>query len=316
MDNTEPICRICLLHPKAETLMATESNFVVQIKQCTGVLLTQDDRMPNKICTSCALLLRAALKLRSMCQQAEEQLQKLKHEQEQQQFQPDSGNETPSDFIDSYEVTLETASIAGSQDSTEVITIKPATPARANIKAQPYRPIRRNRTIAGMPPTCYPEASKPLGVTYVCNICNNVYTEKVKLTTHLKLHSVHKPHECEICHKRFRQTPQLARHMNSHTGLRPYKCDYCDASFADPSTRIKHQRIHTNERPYRCKYCPKSFAYSNVLNVHLKTHTGERPFSCQYCARRFSQAHHKNTHERSHRANKELDIAVITMEEE
>lgn len=147
--------------------------------------------MPNKICTSCALLLRAALKLRSMCQQAEEQLQKVKHEQEQQQLQQDSGNETPSDFIDSYEVTLETASIAGSQDSTEVITIKPAASARA------YKATRRNRTIAGMPPTCYPEASKPLGVTYVCNICNNVYTEKVKLTTHLKLHSVHKPHECE-----------------------------------------------------------------------------------------------------------------------
>lgn len=151
--------------------------------------------MPNKICTSCALLLRAALKLRSMCQQAEEQLQKVKHEQAQQQLETDSGSETPTHFIDSYEVTLETASVTGSQDSTDVITIKPATPARSTIKA--YRPIRRNRTIAGVPPTCYPEATKPLGVTYVCNICNNVYTEKVKLTTHLKLHSVHKPHECE-----------------------------------------------------------------------------------------------------------------------
>ncbi|XP_064549500.1 zinc finger protein 416 [Drosophila montana] len=312
MDNTEPICRICLLHPKIETLIPTASDFFSQIEECTGVLLTQDDRIPNKICTSCALLLRAALKLRTMCQQAEKQLQRVKNEKAQQQMQLDSGSET--EFIESYEVTLETSSVAGSQGSTDGITIKPASPAPTIVSA--HRPKRRNRTIAEVPSTSNPETSKPLALTYVCNICNNVYTEKVKLTMHLKLHSLHKPHECEICHKRFRQTPQLARHMNSHTGLRPYKCDYCDASFADPSTRIKHQRIHTNERPYKCKYCQKSFAYSNVLSVHLKIHTGERPFSCQYCGRRFSQAHHKNTHERSHRAHKELDIAVITLEEE
>ncbi|KAH8310425.1 hypothetical protein KR044_001302 [Drosophila immigrans] len=302
MDSAGPTCRICLQQPKTETLMPTDSNFFSNIEQCTGVLLTQNAEIPNKICTSCALLLRAALKLRTLCRQAEEQLHKLKREQEREQEQLmklDSDNEcdvaSDTEVGVSYELTLETVSIVNTEAT--VLTSKSET----ELTDQRARARLSN------------EHSKEQ--TYVCNICNNIYTEKVKLTTHLKLHSVHKPHECEICHKRFRQTPQLARHMNSHTGLRPYKCDYCESSFADPSTRIKHQRIHTNERPYKCKYCTKSFAYSNVLNVHLKIHTGERPFSCQYCGRPFSQLHHKNTHERSHRA-KASEPLVITLEEE
>ncbi|KAM8706091.1 hypothetical protein ACLKA7_010387 [Drosophila subpalustris] len=303
MDNLEPICRICLQQPKIDTLMPTDSNFCSNIEQCTGVVLTQDADLPNKLCTSCALLLRAALKLRNLCQQAEEQLQKLKEEQQEQQMKAESDCDLSSEFLESYEVTLETGSTTGSQRSALVaaVTIKPSSPSPATVPgSKPKRPA---------------DANKSMGASYACDICNNVYNEKVKLTAHLKVHSVHKPHECEICHKRFRQTPQLARHMNSHTGLRPYKCDYCDSSFADPSTRIKHQRIHTNERPYKCKYCSKSFAYSNVLNVHLKVHTGERPFSCQYCGRRFSQMHHKNTHERAHKA-KDWDKKTITIEEE
>lgn len=139
------------------------------------------------------MLLRAALKLRSMCQQTERQLQKLKKEQTQQQMQLDSASET--EFIESYDVTLETASISGSQGSTDGITIKPENPAPRTVFA--HRPKRRNRTVAEVPATSNPETTKPLALTYVCNICNNVYTEKVKLTMHLKLHSLHKPHECE-----------------------------------------------------------------------------------------------------------------------
>ncbi|ALC47314.1 CG4854 [Drosophila busckii] len=297
--------------------MPTASDFYEQIERCTGIQLMQDVQMENKICTSCALLLRAALKLQTLCQRAESHLQRQSEkqlseaEEEQQELylsDCDSfiGNDNASDTqSETYEVAVETTSLTG---STEDIVIR-KTKAPTAIVASETSKRKAGAAAAKV-------SKKKPSLSYLCNICNNVYTEKVKLTAHLRQHSGYKPHECEICHKRFRQTPQLARHMNSHTGLRPYKCDFCDSCFADPSTRIKHQRIHTNERPYKCSYCNKSFAYSNVLNVHMKIHTGEKPFKCSYCGKTFTQLHHKNTHERSHNPNKDLDISEITSKEE
>ncbi|XP_017060769.1 zinc finger protein 39 [Drosophila ficusphila] len=316
MEKDDLQCRICLLQPKDESLIPTQPDFPDQIKQCTGVELSDNPNWPNHICTSCALLLRAALKLRILCQKAEKELQQLEHQEihiqihhdDQRVKQNSDSQDLPSkepfpsdsdveyDYLESYDVTLENSEDAACS-ADEMVSIEPSscTPEESIYSLSPK-----------------PETGEEEGAcqaqSFACNICQNVYIDRVKLTTHMKVHSTEKPHECEICHKRFRQTPQLARHMNTHTGNRPYKCDYCDSSFADPSTRIKHQRIHTNERPYKCKYCSKSFSYSNVLRVHLKTHTGERPFSCQHCQRTFSQLHHKNAHERSHRPKNDQKI--------
>ncbi|EDV48425.1 zinc finger protein 774 [Drosophila erecta] len=314
VDSKDLQCRICLVQPKDESLMSTEPDFPDQIKRCTGIELRESPNWPNRICTSCALLLRAALKLRSLCQQTEKELKEQKlleinieiihDEQETTKKKRDSkdlskneatgsDSEVEYEYLESYDVTLESSEdVACSAD--ELVSIEPANSA----------PEESVYSLSPKPQTFEDEDSGQ-AASFTCNICNNVYSERVKLTNHMKVHSTEKPHECEICHKRFRQTPQLARHMNTHTGNRPYKCDYCDSRFADPSTRIKHQRIHTNERPYKCKFCGKSFGYSNVLRVHLKTHTGERPFSCQYCQKSFSQLHHKNTHEKSHKTPKE-----------
>ncbi|XP_036672594.3 zinc finger protein Paris [Drosophila suzukii] len=326
MESKDLQCRICWLTPKDESLMPTEMDFLDQIKRCTGVELSESFNWPNRICTSCALLLRAALKLRSLCQDAEKKLQELSekevqalaekemlellendlHEQaetelrefhiqivsdEQESASKDlrSDSEVEYEYLESYDVTLEC-----SEDADEMVSIEPANSApEESVYSLSPKPEAGEEDDSGQDPS------------FACTRCHKVFSELVKLNTHMKVHLTEKPHECEICHKRFRQTPQLTRHMNTHTGNRPYKCDYCDSRFADPSTRIKHQRIHTNERPYKCKFCSKSFAYSNVLRVHLKTHTGERPFSCQYCQKTFSQLHHKNAHEKSHKHTKE-----------
>ncbi|XP_070072537.1 zinc finger and SCAN domain-containing protein 5B [Drosophila takahashii] len=316
MEGKDLQCRICLLQPKDESLMPTEPDFPEQIKRCTGIELRQSPEWANRICTSCALLLRAALKLRSLCQEAEKKLQEEKDvyeleekellEQADMELQEihiqilpddqeakDPPSKEPADgeleyeYLESYDVTLESSEDAACS-ADEMVSIEP-------INSAPEESVY---SLSPKPETGEEDEAAP---SFPCTICCNVYAERAKLANHMKVHSSEKPHECEICHKRFRQTPQLARHMNTHTGNRPYKCDYCDSSFADPSTRIKHQRIHTNERPYKCKFCSKSFAYSNVLRVHLKTHTGERPFSCQFCQKSFSQLHHKNAHEKSHK---------------
>ncbi|KAH8248233.1 hypothetical protein KR038_007843, partial [Drosophila bunnanda] len=293
MEQTELQCRICLLLPKDESLMPTDADFCEQIQRCTGVQLQENASLPNLICTSCALLLRAALKLRSLCQDAEKALQQKRIKidiAENVSRLEDRSKDLPSKEASCSDSEVEYEYLEP-YDLEAVISIE-------HLTSTPTSLLKEESESMSPEPEPDEDDQAP---TLSCKVCHKIYTDRVKLAAHLKVHDKEKPHECEICHKRFRQTPQLTRHMNTHTRNRPYKCDYCDSCFADPSTRIKHHRIHTNERPYKCKHCSKSFAYSNVLRVHIKTHTGERPFSCQHCQRTFSQLHHKNAHERSHK---------------
>ncbi|KAH8330340.1 hypothetical protein KR067_001298 [Drosophila pandora] len=295
MTEKDSQCRICLLQPKDESLMPTETNFLEQIRSCTGIQMTETSNGPSLICTSCALLLRAALKLRTLCQEAQKELERIQDE-ESAKVDEEKDNEEGADsdaMFEEYVVTLDGTEF--SSDVDEIISIEPA-------DSLPPSPMREERLSMDGGVSCSEaEDSSAQALLFSCNLCPNVYSHRVKLTAHLKVHNNDKPHECEICHKRFRQTTQLARHMNTHTGNRPYKCDFCDSCFGDPSTRIKHQRIHTNERPYKCKFCAKTFSYSNVLRVHMKTHTGERPFGCRLCHKTFSQPHHRKYHEKTHK---------------
>lgn len=131
-----------------------------------------------------------------MCQQTEEQLGKLKeeHEQKQHQQQIDSDCELPSEYVESYVVTLETEN---SQCSAEDVTVKPSTPTSITVPTSKLK-RRSHRNVIAEPPTpSGAETGTSGALSYMCNICNNVYTDKVKLSAHIKVHSVHKPHECE-----------------------------------------------------------------------------------------------------------------------
>ncbi|XP_068156064.1 zinc finger protein 253 [Drosophila tropicalis] len=296
MNDLKDICRICFLKPKEGPLTPIDDDLIKQMLSRAGIMLSHPThcQWPECVCSECVDLIKAASRLRMLCQQSEKHLQLMEEavidnanmEEQMQELKEDAAK-PPMKVLNGkclmklsvekrriYEIDLKISKTTP-EESFDFISISPS------------------------------NSSTPLiSDCFKCDICNNVYTERMKFTAHLKMHSQDKPHQCEICHKRFRQTPQLTRHMNSHTGQRPYKCNYCDSSFGDPSTRYKHQRIHTNERPYKCIYCDKSFNYSNVLDVHLKTHTGERPYSCGYCGQRFSQLHHKNSHEKGHINNK------------
>ncbi|EDW83339.2 uncharacterized protein Dwil_GK22369 [Drosophila willistoni] len=262
-----------------------------------GIMLSHpaNCQWPESVCSECVVLISAASRLRMLCQQADEHLQLMEKaaidnanvEDQLQELKKDD-DKPPMIVLNGKCVNMK---LSGEERGIYKINLKMSKPTPE--ESFDFISISPSNSSTPLTSDCFK-----------CDICNNVYTERVKFTAHLKIHSQDKPHECEICHKRFRQTPQLTRHMNSHTGQRPYKCNYCDSSFGDPSTRYKHQRIHTNERPYKCIYCDKSFNYSNVLDVHLKTHTGERPYSCGYCGQRFSQLHHKNSHEKGHFDNK------------
>lgn len=167
--------------------------------------LSESPDWPNRICTSCALLLRAALKLRSLCQQTEKDLKEQKlqeinieivHDEQETKKKTESrdlskneatgsDSELEYEYLESYDVTLESSEdVACSAD--ELVSIEPAISA----------PEESVYSLSPKPVTFEDEDSGQ-AASFTCNICHNVYSERVKLTNHMKVHSAKKPHECE-----------------------------------------------------------------------------------------------------------------------
>uniref|UniRef100_A0A146VWR8 Zinc finger protein 184-like n=1 Tax=Fundulus heteroclitus TaxID=8078 RepID=A0A146VWR8_FUNHE len=130
---------------------------------------------------------------------------------------------------------------------------------------------------------------------YRCHICNYIFTKKVVLTWHLKMHENTSKDgkvnfKCHICGKHIPCQSNLLNHMRVHTGERPYSCQYCGKGFKLKGHMTEHLRTHTGEKPFSCHICDKSFNRGSTLRKHVfAKHKEERPYRCDYCHELFTE---------------------------
>ncbi|XP_075160351.1 uncharacterized protein LOC142233337 [Haematobia irritans] len=119
-----------------------------------------------------------------------------------------------------------------------------------------------------------------------CEICKKPVEEN-DVAEHMKTHSNTKTYVCEICNTVFSQKSQYNVHMRMHTGERPFQCRICCQTFAHSSVLKLHIRRHTGEKPFSCLLCKDDeVAFSQL--AHLKTHMKKihqqlKPYICEGC---------------------------------
>ncbi|XP_027858776.1 zinc finger protein 32-like [Xiphophorus couchianus] len=130
---------------------------------------------------------------------------------------------------------------------------------------------------------------------YRCHICNYIFTKKIVLTWHLKMHESKAKDgkgnfDCHICGKHIPCQSNLQNHMRVHTGERPYNCHYCGKGFKLKGHMTEHLRTHTGEKPFSCHICDKSFNRGSTLRKHvLAKHKEQRPYRCDFCYELFTE---------------------------
>ncbi|KDR19222.1 zinc finger protein 233-like isoform X1 [Zootermopsis nevadensis] len=139
---------------------------------------------------------------------------------------------------------------------------------------------------------------------YKCDVCNKVFTQKVDLKAHCRLHKAEKPYKCDLCGKKFTTSLSLKRHCRAHAEDKPHKCDICSEAFSVSAALRIHSLSHIGVKTHKCDICLREFTRNEILKKHYITHTGEKPYKCHVCGKDFSQSANLQRHQRIHSGEK------------
>lgn len=133
---------------------------------------------------------------------------------------------------------------------------------------------------------------KKRNLSFTCDICSKVFTQKYCLMQHMLDHIGPLP-KCPICQK---SVKYLKPHMRTHYRNQRYKCKICDAQLANNVTLNIHMLSHSGEKSYICSECGLAFYEIGKLNYHIKRHRGLKPHKCDQCDRAYFERYKLRDH--------------------
>lgn len=83
-----------------------------------------------------------------------------------------------------------------------------------------------------------------------------------------------KKYLCPQCQNTFTRKHNLKSHLLTHTDQKPFACSNCPSQFRRQYDLRRHEKIHTRERSHICKECGKGFARADALLRHANSNTG------------------------------------------
>ena len=104
--------------------------------------------------------------------------------------------------------------------------------------------------------------------------CNKVYTQKRKLTFHIKVQ-------------------HNADQNNNIALLTTVTCSFCEKNFSSKSARQRHENVvHIGLTQINCDICSKAFSTLYALRGHTAAkHNDDLILQCSDCGKKFSYKH-------------------------
>ena len=106
-----------------------------------------------------------------------------------------------------------------------------------------------------------------------CTLCDKMFIDEAASRKHLKtVHFKVKNFHCPHCDKSFSQRNKLTYHVRTHSGEKPFSCPECGRAFSLLWNLKTHLRTHTGEKPYSCEICGRKFTQKQNMTSHMTTH--------------------------------------------
>jgi KRAB domain-containing zinc finger protein len=148
---------------------------------------------------------------------------------------------------------------------------------------------------------------------FKCDICEAVFSSKMFLHRHKKIHTQQNINTCQACFQSFKSWSGFKAHVKSKCGRAAYKypCDKCEKCFFKAESLNRHNGLfHEIGGPvYKCDSCTRAFTRRNGLCRHKKKlhrlPTDAQPatkpqYLCKVCRKEFSSLKEFKKHENSH----------------
>lgn len=109
-----------------------------------------------------------------------------------------------------------------------------------------------------------------------------------------------------VCKKRGRPTKpkEIFKNTSGKRNLEQghYICDQCGKTFSEKGNFNVHLTRHMGVKQFQCQECDRSEFTMHLLKLHVRIkHRGELPYVCKYCGQRFKNCNIRLKHERRHK---------------
>ncbi|XP_055534654.1 zinc finger protein 62-like isoform X2 [Wyeomyia smithii] len=349
------LCRICMYDTRTEggrlleslsrTMIESKTLYSMLVTVCSPLAQTNNEGMPDKICSWCKARLVQAYKLYETCIKSDDKIRKLLQMQaggvliKQEIIDDEDDDDFPNaemfcdaqvkreDHYDQdylfdehfYEAALSNLRIQSVHNGPEVLVQLQEHNYPADFGAILSKPIF--------------ECEKFVKVTpkgHVCLLCGKDFKYFSYFKQHaLAQHDPEKPHKCEKCKYTFKSEQRLFIHMRTHieAEIQPVTAteqakfqdlspedepepdqDQLDDSIAEEDSPDLSISINpdTGEKVYTCLICQKQLSTFPLYNRHRTVHTVRgRPFECDICHYRFAMKFSYNAHMQRHEQGKD-----------
>ncbi|CAD7083149.1 unnamed protein product [Hermetia illucens] len=302
-------CRICFEAASLFSIFneSDDERICDKIQLIANVQINQEDNLPQYICLQCLGKVEGFVEFRRKIEESDEQLRNG--------FSHAEGTE---ECVFELEIVPDNDDSIAEQD-TEYLAMNGDDQDAATDFEEANDPAMNSQiqsvTIDGSQPANF-ESSRLISRTSInffqCDICDKLFTTKLRLKSHIRQHQDEKRFHCEICSKSFTAAYNLRVHQRLHTGEKPHKCNFCDKEFSQSAGLIAHERLHTGESPFECQVCSKKFKTSSHLKYHMVKHTGEKNYICITCGKGFAGKSDLIQHGRTHTGERPYGCTVCS----
>ncbi|XP_060646136.1 nucleolar protein dao-5 [Drosophila nasuta] len=301
--NLYKICRLCgidnpskvpILPMESEIIDLDEPSLSQKVYELVGFTVSQDDKMPQTMCSLCVDKINDFFEFREMCHATNKQTRKLLG---LKQADPQTLMDVKPIFKSE---PLPTGNKRGRKRKTDD-NAKPTNSSELSLDAVKHEPVAWRKKQRLQQQQLLP-ASK-----------TEIKEEPTDADGSL-LGKKRRKASCSVCSERFASKEEAEEHRAAaHVpSIARYSCYACNQTHHNASDIKAHQLWHKlSKTPYQCPQCNASVANNYAFTRHLREHTPTTPIGllvldreCPLCKKTFLTNYFYNTHPCARRTRK------------